>query len=137
MQQKPRGAALAFGREGVEGVGEGGVMFTRPPWPLGLIEPAETTADPAGANNCFLSTGISVASSEDKLTALWGHGTLTWLQPTTCLNVRLQPSQTQHSCQQQQHRAIPSVNRDTEGVQATSIQDRQTNQGSMKFQLVF
>lgn len=44
-------------------------MFTHPPWPLGLIEPAETAADPEGANNCFLSADISVASSEDKLIA--------------------------------------------------------------------
>lgn len=101
---------MAFGREGNRwGLGERGVMFTQPPRPDRGGSTAETAADPAGANNCFLSAGISVASGEDKLIAPWGHGTLTRLQPATCLSVLLE-----HNCQQQQHKALRSVNKYSE-----------------------
>lgn len=53
---------------------------------------AETTADLAGANNCFLSASISAASGEDKLITPWGHSALTWPWPTTYLNVQLEVS---------------------------------------------
>lgn len=87
MQQKPRGAALAFGRE-EKGAGVGRCDVHSAPSasrPDRAWSSAETAADPAGANNCFLSAGISAGSGEDKLTAGWGHDTLTRLQTTTCV----------------------------------------------------
>ncbi|KAK5931767.1 hypothetical protein CgunFtcFv8_003537 [Champsocephalus gunnari] len=66
-------------------------MFTRPPRPLDLMESAESAADPTGVNNCFLSAGISVASSEAKLL---GRRPLTQPQPPTCPNVPPQTPQT-------------------------------------------
>ncbi|KAK1892473.1 putative serine/threonine-protein kinase tsuA [Dissostichus eleginoides] len=55
------------------------------------MESAESAADPAGVNNCFLSAGISVASSEPKLS---GRRPLTRPQPPTCPNVPPQTPQT-------------------------------------------
>lgn len=55
---------------------------------------AETTAD----QQLLLAAGISVAVSEDKMPTLWGHGTLTWLQPTT-----FNPPYAEHRCQHQKH----------------------------------
>ncbi|KAK5909140.1 hypothetical protein CesoFtcFv8_003096 [Champsocephalus esox] len=77
MQQKPREPHWPLEGKG----GEQGVMFTRPPRPLDLMESAESAADPTGVNNCFLSAGISVASSEAKLL---GRRPLTQPQPPTC-----------------------------------------------------
>lgn len=127
MQQKPRGAALAFGRGGVGGgVGRCDVHSTpSASRPDRAGSSAETTADPAGANNCFLSAGISVASSEDKPIALWGRGTLTWLQPTTCLPPKSSPLNNSSS---EQH--IQS----TKTLHATFIQYRPGILETVKFQ---